>query len=72
MLSEEEKNHVHVIDSKNISAGQSILILEAIEMIAEQRKIEEIVRKIDKTIDKVNLYCIVEKNDWWNKKRNHG
>ena len=69
LLSEEEKNHVHVIDSKNISAGQSILILEAIEMIAEQRKIEEIVRKIDKTIDKVNLYCIVEKNDWWNKEK---
>jgi fatty acid-binding protein DegV len=69
LLTEEEKNHVHVIDSKNISAGQSILILEAIEMIAEQRKIEEIVRKIDKTIDKVNLYCIVEKNDWWNKEK---
>lgn len=69
LLSEEEKSHVHVIDSKNISAGQSILILEALEMIAEQRKIEEIVRKIDKTIDKVNLYCIVEKNDWWNKEK---
>jgi dihydroxyacetone kinase-like predicted kinase len=69
LLSEEEKNHIYVIDSKNISAGQSILILEALEMIAEQRKIEEIVRKIDKTIDKVNLYCIVEKNDWWNKEK---
>jgi dihydroxyacetone kinase-like predicted kinase len=69
LLSEEEKSHIYVIDSKNISAGQSILILEAIEMIAEQRKIEEIVRKIDKTIDKVNLYCIVEKNDWWNKEK---
>lgn len=69
LLSEEEKSHIHVIDSKNVSAGQSILILEALEMIAEQRKIEEIVRKIDKTIDKVNLYCIVEKNDWWNKEK---
>lgn len=69
LLSEEEKSHIYVIDSKNISAGQSILILEALEMIAEQRKIEEIVRKIDKTIDKVNLYCIVEKNDWWNKEK---
>lgn len=69
LLSKEEKSHIYVIDSKNISAGQSILILEALEMIAEQRKIEEIVRKIDKTIDKVNLYCIVEKNDWWNKEK---
>ena len=32
----EEKRHVFVIDSKNISAGQSILVLEALEMVAEQ------------------------------------
>jgi len=69
LLSEEEKEHIYIIDSRNISAGQSILILEALEMIAEQRKIEEIVRKIDKIIEKVNLYCVVEKSDWWNKEK---
>lgn len=69
LLSEEEKGHVYIIDSRNISAGQSILILEALEMIAEQRKIDEIIRKIDRIVEKVNLYCVVEKNDWWNKEK---
>lgn len=69
LLNSEEKKHIFIVDSKNISAGQSIIILEAIEMIAEQRKIDEIIRKIDGLIERVNLYCVVEKSDWWNKEK---
>lgn len=69
MLSLNEREHVFVIDSKNISAGQSIVVLEAIEMVAEQRKIKEILKKIEKTIENVKLYCIIEKSDWWNKEK---
>ena len=72
LLSKEEKEHIYIIDSKNISAGQSVLILEAIEMIAEQRKINEIVRKVENLVLKINLYCLVEKNDWWNKEKKTG
>jgi len=38
-------------------------------MITEQRKIKEILKKLDTAILKVNLYCIVEKSDWWNKEK---
>jgi len=69
MLSSEEREHIYVIDSKNISAGQSLLILEAIEMVAEQRKIKEVVSKIEKAIDNINMYCIIERSDWWNKEK---
>jgi dihydroxyacetone kinase-like predicted kinase len=69
MLGINEREHVFVVDSKNISAGQSIIILEAVEMIAEQRKIKEILRKLERTIENVNLYCIIEKSDWWNKEK---
>jgi hypothetical protein len=69
MLSSNEKEHVFVIDSKNISAGQSIIVLEAVEMIAEQRKVKEILRKLEKTIENVNLYCVIERSDWWNKEK---
>jgi len=69
MLSPNEKEHIFVIDSKNISAGQSIVVLEAVEMIAEQRKIKEILKKIEKTVENVNLYCVIEKSDWWNKEK---
>jgi len=70
MLSSEEREHIYVIDSKNISAGQSLLILEAIEMVAEQRKIKEVVSKIERAIDNINMYCIIERSDWWNKEKN--
>jgi fatty acid-binding protein DegV len=58
-----------VIDSKNISAGQSLVVLEAVEMIAEQRKVKEILRKLEKTVEAVKLYCVIEKSDWWNKEK---
>lgn len=70
MLNYVERGHVYVIDSRNVSAGQSILILEALEMITEQRKIREILKKLETTILKTNLYCIAEKSDWWNKEKN--
>jgi hypothetical protein len=69
MLNSNEKEHIFVIDSKNISAGQSIIILEAVEMIAEQRKTREILRKLEKTVENVNLYCVIERSDWWNKEK---
>ena len=69
MLSSNEKEHVFVVDSKNISAGQSLVVLEAVEMIAEQRKVKEILRKLEKTVEAVKLYCVIEKSDWWNKEK---
>jgi dihydroxyacetone kinase-like predicted kinase len=72
MLNYKEKEHIYLVDSKNISAGQSVLVLEAIEMIREQRNIEEIIRNVERAASKVNLYCILERSDWWNtEKGNH-
>jgi len=69
MLNYVEREHVFVIDSRSLSAGQSLLALEALEMITEQRKIREILKKLDTTTLKTNLYCIVERSDWWNKEK---
>jgi len=64
-----EKEHVFVIDSNNLSAGQSLLALECLEMATEQRKIREIMKKVPSLVLRTNLYCIVEKSDWWNKEK---
>lgn len=69
MLNINEKEHVFIVDSKNISAGQSLIVLEAVEMIAEQRKVREILRKLERTVENVNMYCVIEKSDWWNKEK---
>ncbi|MFZ3054657.1 MAG: DegV family protein [Minisyncoccales bacterium] len=70
MLNYVEKGHVFVIDSRSVSAGQSIIVLEALEMITEQRKIREILKRLETTALRTNLYCITEKSDWWNKEKN--
>lgn len=49
MLLESEKERVFVLDTLNAAAGQALLVLSAIELIQEQREIEEIKNLIPKT-----------------------
>jgi len=69
MLDSRQREKVYVIDSKNISAGQSLLTLEALELIKEQRRIREIAGKINDIISRINLYCVIQKSDWWNNEK---
>ncbi|MDD5098415.1 MAG: DegV family protein [Candidatus Pacebacteria bacterium] len=69
MLNPRQREKVYVIDSRNINAGQSILILEALELIKEQRRAKEIAIKLNNVVSKIKLYCIVQKSDWWNKEK---
>ncbi|MFA5232233.1 MAG: DegV family protein [Candidatus Paceibacterota bacterium] len=67
LLSPEELERVFVIDSKNISAGQSLLILEAIELIKEHRGVREIKSSLENIVPKVNVYAVLENSQWWKK-----
>jgi len=69
-LPSEQKEKVFVIDSKNISAGQSLLILEAIELIKEHFQAKEIAARLEKSIPKINVYAILENVNWWKKQTN--
>jgi hypothetical protein len=66
-LDSRQRERVYVIDSKSINAGQSMLVLEALELIKEQRRAKEIANKLELIVPKINLYCVVQKSDWWNK-----
>jgi fatty acid-binding protein DegV len=66
MLNQIDQDKVFVIDSKNISAGQSLLILEAIELIKEHRGIKEIQTKLEKVIPKINTCFVLEEERWYN------
>ncbi len=67
LLPEKQKEKVFIIDSKNISAGQSLLILEAIELIKEHFQAKEIVNKLEKITSQINVYAILENVNWWKK-----
>ena len=57
-------SRAYVIDSLNGSAGQALLILRAIELIQEQREIDEIVSELKKMTPKIHLYVFFEDPKW--------
>lgn len=63
------KEKIFIIDSHNISAGQSLVVLEAIELIREQRKIKEVVARLENIIPNIRFYGIFENSQWWKKEK---
>jgi DegV family protein with EDD domain len=55
---------IFVLDSQNAAAGTALLILRAIELIQEQREINEIVKKLKNLISEVHFYLIFEDPKW--------
>jgi DegV family protein with EDD domain len=59
-----ESQRVFILDSLNISAGQALLTLQALEFIQEQREIDEIIQELKNLIPKVHLYIFFEDPKW--------
>jgi len=64
MLKEEEKERVYILDTLNAAAGQGLLVLRAIELIQEQREINEVIEEIKKLIPQTHIYAIFEDPKW--------
>ncbi|MCK9577895.1 DegV family protein [bacterium] len=67
MLPFSDRGKVFVIDSKNISSGQSLVVLRALELIKELRNVDEIIKRLAEFVPKVNLYGVLENTNWWKK-----
>jgi DegV family protein with EDD domain len=59
-----DKNRIFIFDSKNVAAGQALLLLRAVELIQEQKEIEEIVKELEKLSLKIHLYAIIKDPKW--------
>jgi len=59
-----DSSRIHILDSLSGSAGQALLVLRAIELIQEQRSIDEITRELKNLIPKINLYLFFEDPKW--------
>jgi len=64
MMGEEEKARVYILDSLQAAASQALLVLKAIELIQEQREINEVIEELKKLIPKTHLYAILEDPKW--------
>jgi len=60
LLNDSEKERIFIIDSLNLSAGQGLLILKAIDLIKQNKTIEEISKEIRDFVPKVHLFGMVE------------
>lgn len=64
MMSENEKQRIYILDSLQAVASQGLLVLRAIELIQEQREINEVIEELKKLIPKTHLYAILEDPKW--------
>jgi len=60
----ENPGKIFVLDSLNAASSQALMILKAIELIQEQREIDEVIGELKKMIPKVHLYAIFEDPKW--------
>ena len=58
MFSEKDRERIFIFDTQNAAAGQALFVLRAIELIQEQREIEEVIEELKKLIQKTHLYII--------------
>ena len=61
-----KSGRIIILDSLSVSAGQSLLILRAIELIQEQRETQEVLTEIKKLIPKTFVYLNLEDPKWMN------
>jgi len=63
-LEPEEQKRIFIVDSLSVSAGESLLILRAIDLINKSKEIEEIVKKLEKFVPKIHFFGIIENPKW--------
>jgi len=64
MLSQDKKERVFVLDSQNVSAGQALLVLRAIELIHSQMEVGEILVKLKQEVHKIYAYGFLKDPKW--------
>lgn len=60
----DDPSKIYVLDSLTGTAGQALLILRAIELIQEQREIEEIIEELKNLIPEIHTYLFFEDPKW--------
>ena len=59
-----DPNKVIIFDSLQVSVGQGLVVLRAVELIREGKGVDEITKELSKTIEKIKLYIIFKDPKW--------
>ena len=63
-IAAEEFPNVYVVDSRNLSGGQGLLVVEAAEAARRGESIQDILAMLDGLVDKVDTTFVVDKLDY--------
>jgi len=63
-LTPEQQKRVFVVDSLNAICAEGLFVLKAIDLIEEQKEIEEIVKELNEFTQKIHLIAILEDPKW--------
>ena len=63
-LPEKDQEEIFVIDSLNGSGGEALLVLKAIDLIKEGKKVEEIVKELEEFRSKIRLFLMLDDPKW--------
>jgi len=63
-LTPEQQKRVFVVDSLNAICADGLFVLKAIDLIEEQKEIEEIVKELNEFTQKIHLIAIVKDPKW--------
>lgn len=63
LFDQEKQNKIHIIDSNNIDAAESLLAIKAFEIIKKEDNIEKVIQIIDSYIPKTYFYGMTENPD---------
>jgi DegV family protein with EDD domain len=64
LLAPEEQRRVFVVDSLNASGGQALVVLKAIDLIKDGKKIEEVVEQLEGFVPQVHLFAMFQDPKW--------
>ena len=64
LVAAEDFDNIHVLDSRNLTAGQGLLVLEAAEAAERGDSIDDIMAALEGLVDKVDTTFVVDKLDY--------
>ncbi len=64
LLTPEEKERILIVDSLNITSGEGLLVLKAVNLIEQSKGAEEIVKELEKFVPQIYLYGMLEEIKW--------
>ncbi len=67
ILASKEVEGVHIIDSKNLSSGHGLVVMEAVKRVKNGKNVEDIIKEVEEIVPKVRASFVVNTMAYLNK-----